>query len=286
MFHAKRTTLRGLVLLAALLVGAGLRPAWGAEAPLVFGVFPHLTARQLLVTYRPLAAVLEKRLGRPVLVYSARDFRTFIARTRAGEYDLLLTAPHLAWLARQEAGYRPLLKYSEPVHALLLTRTDSKLAAMQDLRDRVVAVADEIALATLAIELDLTAEGLERDRDYRTLPAVTPVNAMTQLLAGRADAAIVGTHPFKMLPAEKRAQLRVVARTHAMSSLTYLAHPRLSDDAAQGLREGLLEFAASPAGREFLAKGGFGTLVEADDSELAAFRPHALRTQALLRAAP
>lgn len=276
----------GLVLLAALLLGATFRPVWGAEAPLVFGVFPNLTARQILATYQPLADALEKHLGRPILVYSARDFRTFIARTHAGEYDLVLTAPHLAWLARQQAGYRPLLKYTEPVRGLLLTRADSKIATTQALRGRVVAIADEIALATLAVELDLATQGLERGRDYRTLQTGTHVNAITQVLGGRADAAIVGIHPFKMMPAEKRAQLRVLAETQPMSSLTYLAHPRLRDAEAKALREGLLEFADSPAGRAFLAQGGFGGLVGADDSELHAFRPHALRTQALLRAAP
>ena len=36
---------------------------------------------------------------------------------------MLLTAPHLAWLARQDAGYQPLLKYAEPVRGLLVVKS-------------------------------------------------------------------------------------------------------------------------------------------------------------------
>lgn len=273
-----------LALLATLLLGA-IDPAGAAERPLVFGIFPNLTARQTLVTYRPLAAALEQHLGRPVMIYSARDFPTFVARTRSGEYDLVLTAPHMAWLARQESGYRPLLKYSNPVRGLLVVRADARLAAPDMLRGRVIAVADDVALATLALDMKLAAQGLERGRDYTVLPSVTHANALAHVLSRRAAAAIVGVHPFMLMPAEGRAQLRILDESEPLSSLTYLAHPRLGDAEAEALRRGLLAFAASPSGRAFLAQGGYGGLVAAEDSELSVFRPHALRAQALLREA-
>ena len=81
-----------------LLLSVAMRPAACADKPLVFGVFPNMTAKQIVETYQPLATALEKKLQRRVIVYSARDFRTFVERTRKGEYDILLTAPHLAWL--------------------------------------------------------------------------------------------------------------------------------------------------------------------------------------------
>ena len=49
--------------------------------PLSFGVFPNLSARQVVEIYRPLAQALEKHLKREVVIYSARDFRTFAQRT-------------------------------------------------------------------------------------------------------------------------------------------------------------------------------------------------------------
>lgn len=269
-----------LLLALAVLLSAPVR---AAEAPLVFGVFPNLTARETLKTFRPMALALERRLGRPVVLYTARDFPTFAARTREGAYDLVLTAPHMAWMARQEAGYRPLLKNRNPVHGVLLVRADTGPTAVEGLRGGTVAIADVLALATLAVESDLAAQGLERGRDYKQFLSGNHTNALTLLLGRQVDAAIVGSHPFHMLPTSQRNQLRVLARTAPLSSLTYLAHPRLRDREAAALREALLAFADSTEGRAFLDAGGFGGLVDAEDSELAAFRTHALRAQALLR---
>jgi phosphonate transport system substrate-binding protein len=267
----------------ALLLIAGIQPAFGADKPLSFGVFPHLTARQTVETYRPLAGVVEKHLQRQVAIYTARDFKTFVERTRQGEYDILMTAPHLAWLARQEAGYRPLLRYVQPVRGLLVVKADSPLDSLGALRGRTIATADPLALVALALHAELAAHGLRRDIDYQTTNAGTHLNAAMQVINGRTDAAMVGRHPYKLMPPELRRQVRVLAETPPLSSLMYLAHPRLGDAEAQAVREALREFAASPAGQAFMQGGGYGGFAEVDGHELRAFRPYASQAQNVLR---
>jgi phosphonate transport system substrate-binding protein len=271
--------LMGLFLLLTL----GSQPAASADKPLAFGVFPNLTARQIVENYRPLADALGTALQRRVVIYSARDFKTFVERTRQGEYDILLTAPHLAWLARQEAGYRPLLKYVQPVHGLLVVRSDSPFTTPEALRGRSIATADSIALAVLALHADLAAHGLKRNIDYRTVDSGTHTNAVMQVISGRADAAMLGLHPYNLLSPELRNQLRVLAETPPLSSLMYLTHPRLRDSEAQAVRQALLRFAATPAGQTFMQRGGYGGFADVDGHELHAFRPYALQTQEILR---
>jgi phosphonate transport system substrate-binding protein len=279
--HAFTHTARRLVW--GLLLIAGIQPACGADKPLSFGVFPHLTARQTVETYRPLADVVEKHLQRQVVIYSARDYKTFVERTRQGEYDILLTAPHLAWLARQEAGYRPLLKYVQPVRGLLVVKSDSPLDSLGALRGRTIATADPLALVALALHAELAAKGLRRGIDYQTTNSGTHLNAAMQVINGRTDAAMVGLHPYTLMPPELRRQVRVLAETPSLSSLMYLAHPRLGDAEAQAVREALREFAASPAGQAFMQGGGYGGFAEVDGHELRAFRPYALQAQDILR---
>lgn len=276
---------RFAVLLAALLFAMTSRPAAAAVTPLVFGVFPNLTARQIIETYRPLADVLEKHLQRRVVLYSARDFRTFVERTRQGEYDILLTAPHLAWLARQDAGYRPLLKYARPTQGLLVAKADSPFAKPGALRGRTVATADAVAVAVLAVEAELAAHGLRRKIDYRTADSGTHLNAVMQVVNGRADGAMLGKHAYMLLPSDLRQQLRVLAETPPLSSLTYLTHPRLRDAEALAVRAALLDFAATPAGQAFMLRGDYGGFADLDGRELVAFRPYALQAQEMLRAA-
>jgi phosphonate transport system substrate-binding protein len=269
-----------------LLLIVGTRSASSAETPLVFGVFPNLTAMQIIETYRPLAKVIEKQLGRRVLVYSARDFSSFVARTRAGEYDIVLTAPHLAWLAQQEAGYRPLLKYAQPVRGLLVVRSDSPFHTMKALRGRTIATADPIAVVVLALQAEMAAKGLRRGIDYRTTDSGTHTNAAMQVSLGRADAAMLGLHPYKLMPSELSRQLRVLAETPSLSSLMYLTHPRLHETEVREIRKALLGFAASPEGQAFMQRGGYGRFADVDGKELRAFRPYALQAQEMLRKTP
>ena len=71
----------------------------------------------------------------------------------------MLTAPHLAWLARQEAGYQPLLKYAQPVHGLLVVKSDSSFDSAEALRGHTIATADPIAVAVMAIQAEMSKHG-------------------------------------------------------------------------------------------------------------------------------
>jgi phosphonate transport system substrate-binding protein len=271
------------VVLPVLLLLACIRPAHSTDTPLVFGVFPSLTAKRIVETYRPLADALEKALRRRVVIYSARDFKTFVARTRRGDYDILLTAPHLAWLARQDAGYRPLLKYSQPVRGLLVVQSGAPLNDPASLRGRVIATADPSALVVLALQAELARRGLAPDSGYRTIDAVTHSNAAMQVVRGHADAAMLGVQPYALLPSDVRRQLRILVETPPLSSQMFLTHPRLRDAEAAAIRTALLRFAATADGKTLLRRGNFGGFADVDGKELQAFRPYALQAQAMLR---
>ena len=272
------------LLLACLLFCTS--PARADLPPLSFGVFPNLSARQVVEIYRPLAQALEKHLKREVVIYSARDFRTFAQRTARGEYDILLTAPHLAWLARQDAGYRPLLKYATPTHGLLVVRKDSDFHTPEAIRGKTLARADALAVTVLATQTELAARGLRAGVDYQLRDAGTHNNAVMQVINKKAEAAALGLHPYRLLAPDLRAQLRVLIESPPVSSLMYLTHPRLRDSEAQAIRKAMLAFAASSEGQAFMERGGYGGYASVDGQELRAFRPYALEVQSLLREAP
>lgn len=270
----------------AFVLIADAHPATDADTPLIFGVFPNMTARQTLEIYQPLAKLMEKHLRRRVAIYSARDFKTFVERTRQGDYDIVLTAPHLAWLARQDAGYRPLLKYAQPTRGLLVVKNTSPYRVQEDLRGQTIATPDNIAVVTLAVQAELAAHGLRRNVDYQAVDCGSHLNAVMQAVNGRASAAIVGLHPYRLLPADLRQQLRILIETVPLSSLMYLTHPRLNDRQADAIRRALLDFAATPDGKIFMQHGGYGGFAAVDGSELRAFRPYALQAEEMMRAKP
>jgi phosphonate transport system substrate-binding protein len=276
---------RILMAVLCLLFGMlALPPAWASDAPpLVMGIFPNTTAKQIVETYRPLANALEKTLHRHVEIYSAPNYKSFVDRTRQGQYDLLLTAPHFAWLARQDAGYQPLLKYTAPVRGMLVVKADTNYRDLASLRGHTIAIADPLAVIVLALQDELEQAGLKHGIDYQTINSGTHINAALQVVNGRADAAMVGQNAVTLFPPELRQQLHTLMETRPLSSLTYLTHPRVREAEVKSIRETLLSFATSPEGLAFFNKGGFGGFSPLNGHELDAFRPYALQTQQLLQ---
>ncbi len=276
-----RTWLRVFAVMSILLLPA---PLHANPPPLIFGVFPNLSAKLLIETYRPVADALQKQLGRPVEIYSAPDFKTFVARTREGEYDILLTAPHLAWLAQRDVGYRPLLKYAEPVRGLLIVKDDSPIQGIEQLRGNTLVAADPLAVVVMAMVTRIRSRGLNPGVDFSIQYAHTHSNAAIRVFNGAAAVAIIGSQPYRQLPPEVKAHLRVIAETPPLSSQMFLTHPRLSDAEALAVRRALEAFAESPGGRAFMEHCGFGGLAELDGRELREFRSYAEQVEQALRA--
>jgi phosphonate transport system substrate-binding protein len=93
----------------------------------------------------------------------------------------------------------------------------------------------------------------------------------------------VGQNALMQFPPDLHQQLHVLLETPPLSSLTYLTHPRLRDAEVKTIRNTLLRFANTPAGRALLKQGGFGGFSTLNSNELNAFRPYALQTQKMLQ---
>lgn len=242
--------------------------AMAADAEFNFGVFPNLSARVMVETYQPLANDLGKSFKQPVNLTSAVDFVTFNQRTMDAEYDLVLTAPHLAWLAWKEGGYKPVLTYMEPARGFLIVRADSPYQQITDLRGKTIAMPDPLAVVNIRMEKILEKAGLLLGRDLTRVEAGSHTNAATHVNQGQADAAVVGVLAFLRLPKEARDKMRVVAETQAMTSHVFLVRPQTSPARERAIKLAIVKFTLSEAGQAFLEKGGFGGVRPLKKNEL------------------
>lgn len=256
-----------ILLLFCLSLGAAL----AQNLPLRFGVFPNLSAPVLLEAHQPLADYLSHALKRPVYLETAPDFASFVARTRQGRYDLLLTAPHLAYLALTEAGYRPLCAYANPVQGMLVVRKQAPFQTLTDLKGKTIAMADPLAIVVMLMEAELRRAGLLEGRDFARLEAGSHNNAALLVVQGKAQAAVLGALPFQQLPAEIRQDLRPVAYTKPVLSQVYLANASLPDADIAALSLALKGFAETTAGREFFRRGALRGLVSISSEALQPF---------------
>ena len=245
------------------------KPAMAAEKPLIFGVFPYLSGYSVVSKFADLRDYLAAELKRPVQVYTAPDFRTFIERTQRGDYDIALTAPHLARLAILEANYAPLATYKSTLQTLIVAKKDGPFTRLADLRGKSIAIPDRLAIVTMLGTQLLREAGLRDVQDYTLVATLSHSSAALSVQRGQHDAAIIGSNPFSQLTQDAQAGLRILASSAPIPTQYYIAHKRLGSRQITRLQSLLITFAENtPSGQKFIEENHVLGIEAASGDEL------------------
>lgn len=244
-----------------------LPPAAAADA-LVLGIFPFLSARQVADQFTPLKDHLSRATGRPVTLRSAPDYESFIERTASGEYDVIIDAPHLARLAQKRDGYLPLAQSGYKVEFMVVTRKDSPVQTLADLRGRAVAIGARLSLTHMLLGKELQKNGLVLDRDVIYLDTATFSNVLQAVNRGDAAVGALTALVWNGSPPEARSELREILRQKDLGpGLIVLGHPRIGVETQRKLQTALYAFKDTPEGQAYFQKTkqiDFRPLDEAD----------------------
>lgn len=272
------TTLHWL-LLAAMLSG---RPALAAESrPLEIGLVPNVSPRALFQAYQPLREFLEKRLQRPVQLYTAPDFKDFYTRTGQGEFDIVVTPPHFARAAQVEAGYVPMLQYQTPLKAIVVAPNDG-VSQLEELKGKRLAIVGDVAIVTLMAERALMRRGLKLGADVIIQNHTAHNNAVLSMKRGEAEAAVIGSGPYLLMPEETRAGTRIIADLGHSPNATFMAHPRQGKEAIDTIRHALEEFAETVDGKAFMNRYGYQGFKPVTPRELSAMDEYSMAAKRIM----
>jgi len=148
------------------------------KAPLILGVFPYVTPVQLAAFQTPLKDYLAESLQRPVTLVTAPDLNSFADRTRDGQYDIILTAPHLGRLAETRDGYKRVVQTDHTVQGIFLARKDSGILTIKDLKGKTVMIAQKVSVVYQMAEHTLRENGLVAGESVTIVETRTHNNAM------------------------------------------------------------------------------------------------------------
>jgi phosphonate transport system substrate-binding protein len=245
------------------------------EDELVIGVFPFLSTRQMVEQFNPLKEHVSRALGRQVALRSAPDYKNFIERTRSGEYDIIVDAPHLARLAQKRDGYHPLAQSGYKLELLIVVRKDSPIQALTDLRGRAVAIGARMSLSYLFLGKELRKSGLVLDKDVLYLDTATFSNVLQAVIGGDAAAGALTALVWNGAPAEARAELREILRQKDMGpGLIVLAHSRLGEATERKLQAALYNYKDTPEGKSYFQKTRQIDFRPVDDAALRMVDPY------------
>jgi phosphonate transport system substrate-binding protein len=218
---------------------------------LVFGVYPTLSPSQTVEQFAPLNDHLTKSLDRPVSLRSAPDFAQFIERTRAGEYDIIFTAPHMGRIAETRDGYRLIAQTGYSLVVVALARKDGPIAALTDLKGRKLAIGARLSMTYQIIDQALHKQGLTLGRDVEFVDTASFSNVLEALIRHEADAGATSSRLWDSASPEKHEVLREIYRAAPVPGFLLLAHPRVGATALKRIERAVLDFNKTPAGKTF-----------------------------------
>lgn len=133
-----------IVLTLVLSVGCGKKEV--EEQVLKVGLIPNENHEEMLSINQPLKDYLEKELDMKVELFVAADYVGVIETMKAGKLDIAYYGPLTYVLAKDKTGAIPLVKAlvkGEPTyHSVIITRKDSGIESVEDLRGKVFAFGD------------------------------------------------------------------------------------------------------------------------------------------------
>lgn len=226
------------------------------EAPMRVAVVPYLTPSVLLTLFHPLRQHLEQELQHPVELYTAPDIRTHIRRITRPDYDAVITAAHMGRLAQLDAGYVPLAGFESPLKGVITVRGDSQIRKISDLKGHAVAVNDRLVLVSMVTLSDLQKNGIAL-AEMKLVPAVTQNSALLSVANGDVDAAITAQFTLTQISEAQRQSVRIIYTTDQLPNVMFLASARLGAARQERLKQALLSFGQTAAGKKFFASSGF-----------------------------
>ena len=230
------------------------------------GIVPYLSSRALLIEHAPLKQFLEQRLSLTIHLASAQDPHRFTGRLMRGDFDFALVPPHLARLVQKEHGFLPLQAIKTDFYALLLVNKAEPVNVVADLKGREVHFPHHLSLVSLQVERYLQAQGLVPRQQLKLRYYNTDNNAVLALAGAREGAAATSRTVFERMPQDIRSSMRILGSTASVTSLVFVAHPRMPAARLAALRAALDEFPYSEAGMNFLQGRGMNLVpIEAAD---------------------
>ena len=241
--------------------------------PLQFGLLPYVSTRTLFAHYAPMRRYLEQTLKRPVRMSTAPDFATYIARARAGEYDLYHTAPHFAAQAEAEFGYRRVSRLLRELDGSIVVAHDGPINSAADLEGRTLVTPDALAIITFLGEQWLRENGLRPGTDVEVSHSPSHNTAILAVARGDVEAAVTSAAVFENMPQDVIRRLRILTSTKRVPHMMFMAGPHLSDKEYRRLREAMLAFTAKGAGEAFFAATGYGDMGPIEDRDMHRLTP-------------
>jgi len=162
----------GLLLIIIALLGCG-ESAKTAKI-LRVGFVPAEDAAAVMQNAQPVVEILRKELGMEIQPFVATDYTGVVEALRVGKLDVAFLAPASYVLAKNEANVKVVLKSERKgiptYYAAIITRADSGIKTLEDLRGKTFAFGDSLSTTGHVFPRKMfKARGIDPVRDFKQI---------------------------------------------------------------------------------------------------------------------
>ncbi len=259
--RVRRTLARSAVAaICAMAAGSGLaQKAADAQLRLKMAVNEGAAANtdysDISYRYEGFTQVVEKALGRPVVIVPARGREKLKENLKNHAFDLLMSRPNdVPAQAVRDFGYQPVVTAKDPYRTIFIVVKTSPVKAIGDVKGRSMVTPDAYSNMWRAANAMLRDAGIDMMRQE--------VKAMSDQAAigwsvenGFYEVGVVNSASGVGRTWEKNGG-RVIARSPDQINMPFIASPAISPERIAKLRAAVLALDSSDAGRAMLKSIG------------------------------
>jgi phosphonate transport system substrate-binding protein len=261
-----------------------MRPIAAKAGTFSIGVLPHLSARTVADQYQPLQAYLTNTTKSQVIVSTAVDWRHFYSNVKAGEYDLIITAAHIARLMQLELGLHPIASYHPNIKGVFIAAKSSRITSPALVKNQRIASANPAALINLQAERWLeTTYQMKKDTDYQTVQVRGGDSVPLSILSGDSTAGIVCLSDLETLSDSIKNRIEVLSVFTEVPGFVVLTGREIGLEQSSALAKQLIRFSeATTEGKTFESRTGFRIAAAPQDRQMRLMDGYAAKVRPLI----
>ena len=247
------------------LLGCGDAPT--SRPTLRVGFVPTEDAQQVMQNAQPVVEILRRRLGMDIQPFVATDYSGVVEALRVNKLDVAFLAPASYVLAKIEANVRVVLKSEREgipfYYAAIITRDDSGILSLADLRGRTFAFGDSLSTTGHVFPRKmLKDQGIDPARDFKKIFYSGGHDAtVLAVLNGKVDAgATYANSPDSRDTAwmrylkdpEDLKRIRPIAFSEPIPADNLVIRSNLDDRIVQKIVDIFIELSNDPKGKKML----------------------------------
>jgi phosphonate transport system substrate-binding protein len=261
--HRSRLYLALLVILCLL----GCGDSGKSAKVLRVGFVPAEDAQQVMQNAQPIVDILQKQLGMEIQPFVAADYTGVVEALRVNKLDVAFLTPASYVLARNEANVKVVLKSERKgiasYYAAIITRADSGIQRLEDLRGKTFAFGDALSTTGNIFPRKMFKErGIDPVRDFKQILYSGGHDAtVLAVLNGKVDAgATYANSPDSddtawmryLKNPEDVKKIRAVAFSEPIPADNLVINGNLDDAVAKKVEEIFLQLSRDPKGKQMM----------------------------------